>query len=76
MLFHSLNTWEQTWQQESMSSVSSPASKKTARHMFQLAVALGPWPILLWRTAKRSAALTALQGCHILRTIAPGPVLS
>lgn len=73
MLFHSLNTWEQTWQQGSMSSISSPASKKIARCVYQLAAVLGPWPILLWRMAKwSSAALTTLQGRRTLRTKAPG----
>lgn len=32
--------------------------------MYQLAAVLWPWPILPWRTAKRSASLTALQGQH------------
>lgn len=72
VLFHSLNTWEQTWQQGSMSSISSPASKKIARSVYQIAVALGLWPVLLWRAAKWSIALATLHGRHILRTKVPG----
>lgn len=72
ILLHSLNTWGQTWQQGSVSGISSPASKKIACHTYQLAAVLGPWPILPWRTAKRSAGLTALQGWHIPRTKALG----
>lgn len=56
----------------SISSISSPAFKTIARRLYQLAAALGLWPILLWRTAKWNAALTTLQGRHIVRTKVPG----